>query len=203
MPRKRAEELGIRAIGDLVGRDDLSAGFASEFFAREDGWPGLRARYALSFARGPFGMEAGLMYEAAAQGQVDVIGAYSTDGRLPALDFVVLDDDRHFFPAYDAAIVARRQAIARVPRAASVISALRGLIHEEDIGRMNAEVAEGRAAADVARDFLAAHRGIGLRAEQHPSERRRRRRTRATLVLTFFLQPFRRAPEPFSEGRHP
>jgi glycine betaine/choline ABC-type transport system substrate-binding protein len=157
MPRKRSEELGIRAIGDLVGRNDLAAGFASEFFARDDGWPGLKVRYALSFGRGPFGMEAGLMYKAAAEGQIDVISAYSTDGRLRTLDFVVLEDDRHFFPAYDAAIIARGQALARVPRAASVVSALHGLIHEDEIRRMNAEVDEGRPATDVARDFLAAH----------------------------------------------
>jgi glycine betaine/choline ABC-type transport system substrate-binding protein len=157
MPRKRSAELGIHTIGDLVGRQDLAAGFASEFLARQDGWPGLKARYGLSFGRGPFGMEAGLMYRAAAEGQIDVISAYSTDGRLRTLDFVVLQDDRHFFPAYDAAIVVRRQALARVPRVASALSALHGLIGEDEIRRMNAEVDGGRPAADVARDFLAAH----------------------------------------------
>ncbi len=140
-----------------MGRRDLAAGFASEFFAREDGWPGLSRRYSLAFARGPFGMEAGLMYKAAASGQIDVISAYSTDGRLSDLDFVLLEDDRRFFPAYDAAIVARRDALARVPRAQAVLETLSGLIHEDEIRRMNAEVNGGRAPAEVARAFLASH----------------------------------------------
>jgi len=157
MPQARAQALGIRRISDLVGRRDLAAGFASEFFAREDGWPGLRAHYGLMFGRGPFGMEAGLMYKAAAAGQIDVISAYSTDARLDALHFVLLEDDRHFFPAYEAAVVARRDALARVPEARAVLDTLRGLIHEDDIRRMNAAVDDGRAAAEVARTFLASH----------------------------------------------
>jgi glycine betaine/choline ABC-type transport system substrate-binding protein len=161
MPRRRAEELGIQRISDLVGRSDLAAGFASEFFARDDGWPGLKAHYGLAFERGPFGMEAGLMYKAADQGQIDVISAYSTDGRLASLDFVLLEDDRRFFPAYEAALVVRREALVRVPRAQAVLDTLRGLIREDDIRRMNVEVDEGRAPAEVARAFLARHtRGL-------------------------------------------
>jgi glycine betaine/choline ABC-type transport system substrate-binding protein len=157
MPRRRAQELGIQRISDLVGRSDLAAGFASEFFARDDGWPGLKSHYGLAFGRGPFGMEAGLMYKAAAEGQIDVISAYSTDGRLATLDFVLLGDDHRFFPAYEAAIVVRREALSRVPRLQAVLDTLRGLIHEDDIRRMNAEVDDGRAPADVARAFLAHH----------------------------------------------
>jgi glycine betaine/choline ABC-type transport system substrate-binding protein len=157
MPRRRAEQLGIRRIGDLVGRGDLAAGFASEFFARDDGWPGLKKRYGLSFGRGPVGMEAGLMYKAAAAGQIDVISAYSTDARLARLDFVVLEDDRRFFPAYEAVMVARRDALERLPAARAVLDTLRGLVSEDDIRRMNGEIDDGRASADVARAFLAAH----------------------------------------------
>jgi glycine betaine/choline ABC-type transport system substrate-binding protein len=167
MPRRRAEELGVKRISDLVGRRDLAAGFASEFFARDDGWPGLKTHYGLAFARGPFGMEAGLMYKAAAEGQLDVISAYSTDGRLATLDFVLLDDDRRFFPAYEAGLVVRRDALSRVPRAQAVLDTLRGLIHEDEIRRMNAEVDEGRAPADVARAFLA-HHSRALPAGQAP-----------------------------------
>jgi glycine betaine/choline ABC-type transport system substrate-binding protein len=156
MPRKRAAALGIRRISDLVGRNDLAAGFASEFLARGDGWPGLGARYGLSFARGPLGMEAGLMYKAAALGQVDVISAYTTDGRLMTLDFVVLEDDKHFFPPYEAALVVREQAAERAPAMAAVLARLSGRISQDEMRRMNAEVDDGRiSVADAAREFLA------------------------------------------------
>jgi osmoprotectant transport system permease protein len=158
MPRARAAALGIRRISDLVGRQDVTAGFASEFLARGDGWPGLAARYGLSFARGPFGMEAGLMYRAAVLGQVDVISAYTTDGRLLALDFVVLEDDKRFFPPYDAALLVRGDMLERAPHVGALLAGLSGRITQRDMQRMNAEVDDGRAsAAEAARAFLAHH----------------------------------------------
>jgi glycine betaine/choline ABC-type transport system substrate-binding protein len=158
MPRARAAALGIRRVSDLVGRQDLTAGFASEFLARGDGWPGLGATYGLSFARGPFGMEAGLMYRAAVLGQVDVISAYTTDGRLLAFDFVVLEDDKRFFPPYDAALVIRGDTLQRAPRVAAILAGLSGRITQRDMQRMNAEVDDGHAsAAEIAREFLAQH----------------------------------------------
>jgi glycine betaine/choline ABC-type transport system substrate-binding protein len=155
MPRRRAAALGIRRISDLVGRKDLTAGFASEFLARDDGWPGLGARYGLSFARGPLGMEAGLMYKAAALGQVDVISAYTTDGRLMTLDFVVLEDDKQFFPPYEASLVVREQAAERAPALGGVLARLSGRISQDEMQRMNAEVDDGRiTVVQAARDFL-------------------------------------------------
>ena len=159
MPRRRAAELRIQRISDLLGRSDIAAGFASEFLARtDDGWPALAKYYGLSFARGPFAMEAGLMYRAAVKGQVDVISAYSTDGRLASMDFVTLEDDRRFFPPYEAALVVRRSALVRVPKALSVLEKLSHRISEEDMRRMNAEAEGGRRKVpEIARDFLASH----------------------------------------------
>ena len=93
MPEALAKRLHITKVSDLLAHTDLRAGFASEFLARNDGWPGMSKAYGLTFKREPSSMEAGLMYQAAASGQVDVISAYSTDGRIDTLHLLVLEDD--------------------------------------------------------------------------------------------------------------
>jgi glycine betaine/choline ABC-type transport system substrate-binding protein len=156
MPRALASRLGVRRISDLLAHPELRAGFASEFLARPDGWPGLRDTYHLTFD--PLAMKAGLMYQAAASGQVDVISAYSTDGRVKALDLVVLEDDRHFFPPYQAALVVREAALVHRPGLAAQLGALAGLIGDEEMRQMNAAVDfGGRSPEAVASAFLAQH----------------------------------------------
>ncbi len=156
VPRRVAQRFGLRRISDLRGHADLSAGFATEFLVRGDGYPGLAQRYGLRFDHAPRSMEAGLMYRAAAEGQIDVISAYATDGRIVTMDFVVLDDDRHFFPPYQAVPLARRDTLARHPLLRSVLRALAGAIDSNAMRRMNADVDSGRAEpADVARRFIA------------------------------------------------
>lgn len=155
MPEDLAQKLHIEKISDLLAHTDLRAGFASEFFAREDGWPGLMRAYGLQFDTPARSMEAGLMYQAAASGQIDVISAYSTDGRIDANRLRVLVDDRGFFPPYEAMIMARSDALARNPRARAVLEELAGTIDEKAMRRMNAAVDfGGRSAEDVAREFL-------------------------------------------------
>jgi osmoprotectant transport system substrate-binding protein len=156
MPSGLASKLGITKISDLLAHPELRAGFASEFFAREDGWPGLQKAYDLHFRSQPSSMEAGLMYQAAANQQLDVVSVYSTDGRIQTQHLLVLEDDREFFPPYEAAIMARADALVKNPRVEALLSRLRGSISDDEMRRMNAEVDFGsRSVADVARTFLA------------------------------------------------
>ncbi|HEY8075947.1 MAG TPA: glycine betaine ABC transporter substrate-binding protein, partial [Labilithrix sp.] len=155
MPEALAQKLGIARISDLLAHPELRAGFASEFLAREDGWPGLERRYGLHFESPPISMEAGLMYQAAAQGQLDVVSAYSTDGRVESSHLRILDDDRAFFPPYEAMLMVRTQALERNPRVRELLAKLGGTIDEKTMRHMNAEVDSGRRSAEqVAREFL-------------------------------------------------
>jgi glycine betaine/choline ABC-type transport system substrate-binding protein len=166
MPEALAARLGIDTISDLLGHTDLRAGFASEFLAREDGWLGLEKKYDLHFNAPPASMEAGLMYQAAASGQLDVISAYSTDGRIDSFHLRVLRDDRSFFPPYEAMLMVRDDALARTPRLRALLEQLDGTIDEKRMRRMNAEVDLGTSSAEeVAREFLASlHVPVGLSA---------------------------------------
>jgi osmoprotectant transport system substrate-binding protein len=171
VPEKLSQDLGITKISDLLRHTNLRAGFASEFLARDDGWPGLEQKYDLHFDKAPGSMEAGLMYRAAASGQIDVISAYSTDGRIKTQNLKVLDDDRHFFPPYQAVFVARRSMLRKDPRVPALLGELAGVIHDDAMRSMNADVDFGsRSAPDVAREFLATVRPKLLTArEAHPA----------------------------------
>ena len=158
MPEALARRLGITKISDLLVHTDLRPGFASEFLAREDGWPGLSAKYGLKFQKDPGSMEAGLMYQAASSGQVDVVSAYSTDGRIDTQHLLVLEDDREFFPPYEPVIMVRRDTLKKRPNLEPLLRALRGAISDGEMRKMNAEVDFGsRSTADVAASFLAKH----------------------------------------------
>jgi glycine betaine/choline ABC-type transport system substrate-binding protein len=159
VPERLSARLGITKISDLLVHTDLRAGFASEFLARDDGWPGLSRKYGLRFQQEPGSMEAGLMYQAAASGQVDVVSAYSTDGRIETQHLRVLDDDREFFPPYEPAIMIRKATLARRPGLEPRLRALAGIVADEEMRRMNAEVDFGsRSIAEVGAAFLAKHR---------------------------------------------
>ena len=154
-----AERHGWQRVSDLAAEAPrLRAGFTSEFAERPDGYPGLRRTYGLSFAE-VRDLDASLMYEALAQGEVDVICAFATDGRIAAYDLQVLDDDRGVFPPYYAAPVVRVPALRSHPQLPEVLGLLADLLDDETMRRLNYEVdAAGRSPRQVARDFLAAER---------------------------------------------
>jgi glycine betaine/choline ABC-type transport system substrate-binding protein len=155
IPEHIAEKEKIESISDLLKHTRLRAGFASEFLAREDGWPGLERKYGLHFQPPPSSLEAGLMYQAAAQGQLDVVSAYSTDGRVETSHLRVLRDDRSFFPPYEAMLLVRSSALARRPVLRGLLERLSGTIDEKKMRRMNADVDSGaRSVEEVARDFV-------------------------------------------------
>lgn len=149
--RADAESLRLRTINDL-GRvaDRMTAGFGPEFMAREDGYPGLRKAYGFEFGR-ILQLDLGLMYRALAQREIDVAVANSTDGRIEALDLVVLADDRRYFPPYQAAPVVRRAALDRHPRLRDALAALAGALDEAGMRALNREVEAGGDLADVVR----------------------------------------------------
>lgn len=133
------------------------AGFGYEFMERPDGYPGLARVYGLEFAAPPRILDLGLLYRALLDKQVDFVAGNSTDGLLAARDLVILQDDKHYFPPYDAVPIVREDTLARYPEVRDAIGELAGKITGAEMQKMNYAVAgEGRDVSDVAREFLRA-----------------------------------------------
>ena len=156
-----ADEHGWQTIGDLADvAGQLSAGFTAEFMERPDGYPGLRRAYGFDFGQ-TADLDPGLMYQALADGQVDVICAFATDGRIAAYKLKVLHDDRSFFPPYDAAPVIRHALLHDHPEIRDVLAVLAGTIDDRTMRRLNHTVDELKSTpAKVARDWIES-RGAG------------------------------------------
>jgi osmoprotectant transport system permease protein len=156
MLEARAEQLAVSRISELKRHPELRLALSQEFLNRRDGWQALRRAYGLSFAD-VRGLDHGLAYEALAGGQMDVVDAYSTDAKIVRYRLRVLEDDRHFFPAYDAVILYRREFPERFPRSWNALQQLAGRISVEQMAGMNA-AAELSAVpfSTVAAGFLAA-----------------------------------------------
>jgi osmoprotectant transport system permease protein len=150
-----AQRLGLERISDLARHPELTGAFTSGFLEREDGWPGLRRHYGLTLAS-VRAIEHALAYQALASATVDVIDIFSTDGRLTRGGVVVLRDDRRFFPAYAAVLLARREFVERAPEAwAALERALVGRLDTPAMTRLNALAdLDGRSARQVAARFL-------------------------------------------------
>jgi osmoprotectant transport system permease protein len=140
--REVAEKRGIKSIADLARHPDLRFGFSHEFLGRRDGWPGLKAAYGLG-QESPRGIDHGIAYEALAAREVDAIDLYSTDAKIARYAVVVLEDDRGFFPRYDAVLLYRLDAPARHPLAFAALAKLQGAIDASTMIRLN-----GRAELD-------------------------------------------------------
>src|SRR5207247_3406822 len=153
-----AERYGLKTIADLRRvAPRWHAGFGYEFLERADGFQGLARAYGLRFAAPPTAMDLGLTYRALADGKVDVIAGNSTDGQVQALDLVVLEDDRHYFPPYEAAPVIRQAAITRHPGVAAALAQLAGRISDSEMRRLHAlPDVEHPDIATIARDWLRA-----------------------------------------------
>ena len=149
-----ARRLGIRRLSDLGAHPDLRLGLSHEFIGREDGWQGLAARYGLAAAR-TIALDHGLAYDALAAGRVDVVDAYTTDARIARDGLAILEDDRAYFPRYDAMLLYRRDVPARHPVAWKGVEALAGRIGGERMARLNARAEIDRVqVGDVAREYL-------------------------------------------------
>lgn len=155
MRRDHAERSGIRRISDLAGvASRLSVGGDYEFFARPE-WAAIVLTYGLEFEQ-QRSMDPSLMYQAVAGEAVDVIGAFSTDGRIAAYDLVVLEDDLDVIPPYDAIVLAGRGLSARHPEVLASLRTLEHSITAEQMRHMNLAVdADRRLPEAVAREFEA------------------------------------------------
>ena len=156
-----AEKLHLRAISDAAAyAPKWRAGFGYEFMERPDGYRGWVAAYGLHFAAEPRILDLGLLYRALADKQVDLVAGNSTDGVIAALHMVALEDDRHYFPPYEAVPLVRRAAVEKHPEVREAIGALAGKITEDEMRRVNYAVdGEHRDPAEVVREF---RKGKGL-----------------------------------------
>lgn len=137
--------------------EGLRAGFNPEFLGRPDGYEGLVKAYDFRFASPPVQLQSGRMYEACANGDLDVISAFATDGRIEAYDLKVLTDDRGFFPPYDAVPLTRAEALKQFDGLGEVLGLLTGKINTPTMREMNLKVdrkADPMTAAEVASEFL-------------------------------------------------
>jgi osmoprotectant transport system permease protein len=158
--RDRARELGVGTIEDLVPRaSELTLGGTYEFFGRPE-WTSLRERYGLAFA-GRRQFQATFMYDAVAGGEVDVIAAFSSDGRIEAYDLVVLDDPKHVIPPYDAVLLVA-PGVADDEALLGALRPLIGRIPVETMRQANLMVTRDEGATTVQEAARWLRRGIGL-----------------------------------------
>jgi osmoprotectant transport system permease protein len=158
--RPTADSLHLATLSDLArAGGTLRGGFTPDFIGRADGLPGLKRAYDLRL-RDVRALLPAVKYRALAEGQVDVIDGYSTDGLIARYNLVVLVDDRHFFPPYEAAALVSPRLAAEDPRAISALSELSGRLDEQHMRDWNRRVeVDGAPVATVARDALT---GLGL-----------------------------------------
>lgn len=151
-----ARRLGLRTISDAAPHaTGWRAGFGQDFLSRPDGYAGFVAAYGLRFAERPREMDLSLTYRALSEGAVDLIAGNSTDGLIARLDLVQLEDDRRYFPPYDAVPVVRRAALREHAGLREALGALVGRITVEEMRAMNDAVDSGdRTARNVASEFL-------------------------------------------------
>src|SRR5271169_513976 len=151
-----ARKLGLQTISQAAPHaPNWRAGFGYEFMERPDGYKGLAAIYNLHFADNPRIMDLGLLTRALKDKQVDLIAGNTTDGLIPALDLSVLEDDRHYFPPYEAVPIIRQETLARHPEVAAALNSLAGRISDDDMRQLNYAVdGQHRDVKEVVREFL-------------------------------------------------
>ena len=155
--RDIAEAYDLDTYSDL-GRaaPNLTFGAEYDFFERADGYPALCKAYGLAFGR-TVDLDIGLKYQALANGQIDVMIVFTTDGQLAAADARVLTDDAGFFPSYRCGNIVRREVLERHPELGTALERLTDTISDEEMAAMNYAVeTEGREPRTVAEEFLRA-----------------------------------------------
>jgi len=152
-----ARRLKLKTVSDAIPHTvKWRAGFGQDFMTRDDGYPGFSKAYSLQFAERPREMDLSLTYIALQSGQVDLIAGNSTEGRIAAMDLVQLEDDRRYFPPYEAVYIARRDTIDKVGQLREALTKLAGAITTDEMRQMNYEVdANKRTPPEVVREWLA------------------------------------------------
>jgi osmoprotectant transport system permease protein len=154
-----AQALGLRTIEDLKSTASRwTPGFGYEFLQRDDGYPGLVRAYGLRFGPQPRAMDLSLIYRALADGNVDVIAGDATSALIDRLRLTKLEDNRRYFPPYDAVPIVRTPSLLRHPSIGRALARLAGRVSEADMRAMNAAVdIDHRDVRRVAAEFLAQH----------------------------------------------
>ena len=151
-----ARKLNLKTISDAAPHARRwRAGFGQDFMSRADGYPGFSKAYGLKFAEQPREMDLSLTYIALASNKVDLIAGNSTEGRIAAMDLVQLEDDRHYFPPYEAVYLVRKDSLVRVPALGEVLGKLANSITTEEMRRLNYEIdANKRGSSEVVREWI-------------------------------------------------
>lgn len=156
MKEDEAEELGIEKVSDLEEyAKDFDLASDQEFLERDDdGLEPMLETYGLEF-NDEIGMDAGLLYGAIDEGEVDVIVAFATDGRVSEFDLRILEDDQNFFPPYDAAVNAREEILEEHPELKDLLNELAGEFTDEKMAKLNAKVdIDGKDSEKAAEEWL-------------------------------------------------
>jgi len=145
----------LATLSDAARAQPWRLGAGYEFRQRPDGLDGLLKTYGLRTQGDPVSMDLGLLYRALERRQVDMIAANSTDGLASVLDVTILQDDRHYFPPYECAVVARQDTLARFPKLRAALEELSGRLTDEEMRKLNYQ-ADGRhrPVAEIAAEFL-------------------------------------------------
>lgn len=160
MQRSEAEAKGIKTLSDLAkavnGGTELLFACNAEFAARADGLMPLQKEYGFKFKRSQVKrMDSGLTYQALKEGQVNIALVFATDGRIPAFDFVTLQDDRNYFPAYALTPVLRAETLKNNPSLEALLNDLSSRLDDQVMSQLNAEVdVSQQTIEDVAQNFL-------------------------------------------------
>ncbi len=151
-----ARRLHLRTISEAAASaPQWRAGFGYEFTERQDGYQGLIRTYGLRFKGPPRIMDLGLLYKSLLENQVDLVAGNSTDGLIAARDLAMLEDDRHYFPPYQAVPIVREETLTRHPEIGAALQQLAGKISDQDMRRLNYSVdGEHRDIQEVVREFL-------------------------------------------------
>jgi osmoprotectant transport system substrate-binding protein len=151
-----ARRLKLRTMSQLAAyAPQWRIGVGYEFLERPDGYKGLASTYGLHFKEAPRVMDLGLLYRAIASQEVDLIVGSNTDGQIEAQDLAILDDDRHYFPPYDAVPLVRREVLEQFPIAGKMLDQLAGKISAAEMLRMNYAVeGQHRNPAELVTEFL-------------------------------------------------
>ncbi len=155
MRADQVQQMGITSISQLAKKcNQLTLGTEQDFITRADGLPAMEKLYGTQF-KSVKSMEIGLKYQALNNKKVDVIDALSTDGNIPTNHLVLLQDDKHVFPSYYAALIIRDSVLKAHPELQSVLNKLAGKITDSEMQKLNEEVdLQHKKAADVAKQWL-------------------------------------------------
>jgi len=140
MKKSKAEELGIKTLSDLAEHaPNLVLASTQEFLERNDGYDAMQEVYGIKFKEAK-GMDPGLCYTAVKDDKVDVNVSFATDGRIPAFELVILEDDKSFFPPYYASPIIRQDTLEKYPELEEVLNQLAGKLTDNEMAKLNASV---------------------------------------------------------------